>query len=44
MFIDKLEVHNNTMVKIQLTWHTYNTNILPCQNVSICKFVKKNRL
>ena len=26
MFIDRLEVHNNTMVKkIQHTWHTHTT-------------------
>ena len=23
MFTDRLEVHNNTMVKIQHTWHTH---------------------
>ena len=25
MFNDRLEVHNNTMIKIQHTWHTHIT-------------------
>ena len=41
MFIDRLEVHNNTLVKIHHAWHAYTIYIYS-SNVSVYKSIKKN--